>query len=27
MLEFLNEPKKIGSYTFERNNNDIIITL
>jgi hypothetical protein len=27
MLEFLNEPKKIGSYTFERINNDIIITL
>ena len=27
MLEFLNEPKKIGTYTFERNNNDIIIIL
>lgn len=27
MLEFLNEPKKIGAYTFERNNNDIIIIL
>lgn len=27
MLEFLNEPKKIGAYTFERINNDIIIIL
>jgi hypothetical protein len=27
MLEFLNEPKTIGVYTFERINNDIIITL
>lgn len=27
ILEFLNEPKKIDAYTFERNNNDIIIIL